>query len=143
MLLNRTRFNSYDDPNNPAKTLSQLGVSDTPRMPKPLQLVFAQLAFASSRPYRSGQPPVHWEKLLRQHLASQSGESQVLTSTGVGRAGRRVSLQRPALCMSVEMPNGQLRSQGFPARPPPSAGQRTDAGSAKDVPRGKDFRYLH
>src|SRR6185369_300062 len=38
------------DPNSPkvAKTLGQLGVADPSKMPKPMQLVMAQLAFANS-----------------------------------------------------------------------------------------------
>src|SRR5262249_6311073 len=39
-----------DDPSDPKvqKTLSSLGVADTSKMPKPFQLVMAQLAFANS-----------------------------------------------------------------------------------------------
>ncbi len=39
-----------DDPDSPVvqKTLGILGVADTSKMPKPFQLVFAQLAFANS-----------------------------------------------------------------------------------------------
>src|SRR5688572_254622 len=39
-----------DDADNPKvqKTLGQLGVGDTSQMPKPFQLVFAQLAFSNS-----------------------------------------------------------------------------------------------
>ncbi|MGH9827805.1 MAG: hypothetical protein ACREDR_31685, partial [Blastocatellia bacterium] len=40
----------WDDPDSPKvqKTLATLGVGDPRKMPKPMQLVFAQLAFANS-----------------------------------------------------------------------------------------------
>ena len=59
-----------DDPDDPKvqKTLGLLGVADTSKMPKPIQLVIAQLAFANSDLAFQGNHLFHGKLLWHQYL---------------------------------------------------------------------------
>jgi hypothetical protein len=108
------------------KMIGQLGVGNTSKMPKPLQLVIAQLAFANSD-----------LAFQRNHLfqgnfygvniydISNPANTTLLTSLVCPGGQGDVSVYKNLLFMSVEMPNGRLDCgvEGFPPEPSPPAGQ--------------------
>ncbi len=112
-----------DNPDDPKvkKTLGLLGVGDSSQMPKPLQIVFAQLAFANSDLAFQG-------KYLFQgnfygvniYDISDPAKTKLLTSMVCPGGQGDVSVYKNLMFMSVEMPNGRLdcSTQGFPPDPP-------------------------
>jgi hypothetical protein len=130
-----------DDP-NVQKTLGQLGVGDRSKMPKPIQLVIAQLAFANSDLAFQGnhlfQGNFYGVNIFD---ISNPAKATLLTSLVCPGGQGDVSVYGKLLFMSVEMPNGRLDcgTQGFPPEPPPAAGEekkpRTPAAQ-KDRFRG-------
>lgn len=116
------------DPADPKvqKTLGQLGIPDPSKMPKPMQTVMAQLAFANSD-----------LAFQRNHLfqgnfygvniydISNPAKARLVTSMVCPGGQGDVSVYRNLMFMSVEMPNGRLDcgTQGFPPGPPPAAGE--------------------
>jgi hypothetical protein len=112
-----------DDPDNPKvqKTLSQLGVSGTAKMPKSLQLVIAQLAFGNSDFAFQGnhlfQGNFYGVNIFD---ISNPANATLLTSLVCPGGQGDVSVYKNLLFMSVEMPNGRLDcgAQGFPPEPP-------------------------
>ncbi|HLM01961.1 MAG TPA: hypothetical protein VK400_12975 [Pyrinomonadaceae bacterium] len=120
-----------DDPDNPRvqKTLGQLGVGDTSTMPKPLQLVFAQLAFANSDLAFQGNHLFMGNFYgVSIYDISNPAKTRLLTSMVCPGGQGDVSVYRNLLFMSVEMPNGRLdcSPQGFPPEPAPAAGQQNE-----------------
>jgi hypothetical protein len=117
-----------DDPENPRvkNTLGLLGISDPSKMPKPTQLVIAQLAFANSDLAFQG-------KYLFQgnfygvsiYDISNPAKTSLVTSMICPGGQGDLSVYKNLMFMSVEMPNGRLDcgSTGFPPPPPPAAGQ--------------------
>jgi len=111
------------DPDNPKvqKTLSQLGVSGTSKMPKPLQLVIAQLAFGNSDFAFQGnhlfQGNFYGVNIFD---ISNPANATLLTSLVCPGGQGDVSVFKNLLFMSVEMPNGRLDcgAEGFPPEPP-------------------------
>jgi hypothetical protein len=116
------------DPSDPKvqKTLGLLGIADTSKMPKPMQTMMAQLAFANSD-----------LAFQRNHLfqgnfygvniydISNPAKARLVTSMVCPGGQGDVSVYRNLMFMSVEMPNGRLDcgTQGFPPGPPPPAGE--------------------
>src|SRR5271156_532872 len=106
------------DPDDPKvqKTLSQLGVSGTAKMPKPLQLVIAQLAFGNSDFAFKGnylfQGNFYGVNIFD---ISKPANAALLTSLVCPGGQGDVSVYKNLLFMSVEMPNGRVDcgSQGF------------------------------
>ena len=133
-----------DDPDNPKvqKTLGQLGVGDSSKMPKPLQLVFAQLAFANSDLAFQGNHLFQGNFYGVSIYDISNPASTTLLTTMVCPGGQGdVSIYKNLMFMSVEMPNGRLDCgvQGFPAEPKPPAGQEnkpTLPAAQKDRFRG-------
>ena len=112
------------DPDNPKvqKTLSQLGVSGTAKMPKPLQLVIAQLAFGNSDFAFKGNYLFQGNFYgINIFDISKPANAALLTSLVCPGGQGDVSVYKNLLFMSVEMPNGRLDcgAQGFPPEPPP------------------------
>lgn len=117
-----------DDPSNPKvqKTLGLLGMSDTSKMPKPAQLMMAQLAFANSDLAFRG-------KYLFQgnfygvniYDISNPVKARLVTSMVCPGGQGDVSVYKNLMFMSVEMPNGRVDCdiQGFPPSPAPAAGK--------------------
>lgn len=117
-----------DDPSNPKvqKTLGLLGMADTSKIPKPFQLVMAQLAFANSD-----------FAFQRNHLfqgnfygvsiydISNPAKAKLVTSMVCPGGQGDVSVYKNLMFMSVEMPNGRIDcgAQGFAPEPPPTADQ--------------------
>ncbi len=115
-----------DDTDNPKvqKTLGLLGMSDTSKIPKPMQLVLAQLAFANSDLAFQGnhlfQGNFYGVSIFD---ISNPANATLLTSLVCPGGQGDVSVYKNLLFMSVEMPNGRLDcgTQGFPPDPAPPA----------------------
>jgi hypothetical protein len=113
------------DPDNPQvqKTLGQLGMNDTSKIPKPMQSVIAQLAFANSDLAFQGnhlfQGNFYGVNIFD---VSNPANATLLTSMVCPGGQGDVSVYKNLLFMSVEMPNGRLDcgTQGFPPEPPPT-----------------------
>jgi hypothetical protein len=113
------------DPDDPkvAKTVRQLGIGNIAKMPKPLQLEIAQLAFANSDFAFQGnhlfQGNFYGVNIFD---ISNPANTKLLTSLVCPGGQGDVSVYRNLLFMSVEMPNGRLDcgAQGFPPEPPPT-----------------------
>ncbi len=106
------------------KVFAQLGVGDTSKMPKPMQLVIAQLAFSNSDLAFAGnylfQGNFYGVNIFD---ISHPANATLLTSLVCPGGQGDVSVYKNLLFMSVEMPNGRLDcgEQGFPPEPPPPA----------------------
>jgi hypothetical protein len=120
------------DPDDPKvqKTIGQLGVGNIIKMPKPLQLVIAQLAFANSDFAFQGnhlfQGNFYGVNIFD---ISNPANTTLLTSLVCPGGQGDVSVHKNLLFMSVEMPNGRLDcgTEGFPPEPPPAEGQGKNA----------------
>ena len=125
---------SPDDP-VVQKTLGQMGVSNIAKMPKPLQLVIAQLAFANSDFAFQGNHLFQGNFYgVNIYDISNPAKTALLTSMVCPGGQGDVSVYKNLMFMSVEMPNGRLDCgvQGFPADPAPA--EEKDA--AKDSKEG-------
>ncbi len=116
------------DPNNSKvqKTLGMLGVADPSKMPKPMQLVVAQLAFANSDLAFQGNHLFQGNFYgVNIYDISNPAKVKLITSMVCPGGQGDVSVYKNLMFMSVEMPNGRLDcgTQGFPPAPPPSAGE--------------------
>jgi hypothetical protein len=114
------------DPDDPKveKTVRQLGVGNIAKMPKPLQLVIAQLAFANSDLAFQGNHLFQGNFYgVNIYDISNPANTTLLTSLVCPGGQGDVSVYKNLLFMSVEMPNGRLdcSAQGFPPEPPPPA----------------------
>jgi hypothetical protein len=133
-----------DDPNNPKvqKALGLLSIGDPSQMPKPIQLVIAQLAFANSDLAFQGNHLFQGNFYgVNIYDISNPTKTSLLTSMVCPGGQGDVSVYKNLLFMSVEMPNGRLDcgTQGFPPAPPPAAGQenkQTLPAAQKDRFRG-------
>jgi hypothetical protein len=132
-------------PDDPAvqKTLGQLGVGDTSKMPKAMQMVIAQLAFANSDFAFQGNHLFQGNFYgVNIYDISNPAKTALLTSLVCPGGQGDVSVYGNLLFMSVEMPNGRLDCgvQGFPAEPPPPA---PAAGHEKErhVPAAQKDRF--
>src|SRR5215213_2322078 len=117
-----------DDPDSPnvQKTLGLLGVGDPSKMPKPFQLVIAQLAFANSDLAFQGNYLFQGNFYgVNIYDISNPAKTKLLTSLVCPGGQGDVSVYKNLLFMSVEMANGRLdcSTEGFPPEPPPAAGQ--------------------
>jgi len=131
-----------DDP-KVQKTLGQLGVGgDISKLPKELQLVIAQLAFANSDLAFQGNHLFQGNFYgVDIYDISHPAKAALLTSLVCPGGQGDVSVYKNLLFMSVEMPNGRLDcgTQGFPPEPPPPAGhekERRLPAAQKDRFRG-------
>ncbi|HEY6271866.1 MAG TPA: hypothetical protein VIX19_07725 [Terriglobales bacterium] len=119
------------DPDDPKvqKKLGQLGMSNTSKIPKPMQLVLAQLAFANSDFAFQGnhlfQGNFYGVNIFD---ISNPANTKLLTSVVCPGGQGDVSVYKNLLFMSVEMPNGRLDcgTEGFPPEPPPPAGDEKE-----------------
>jgi len=120
--------NDADDP-KVQKTIGQLGMGNTSKMPKPIQLVIAQLAFANSDLAFQGSHLFQGNFYgVSIYDISNPANAAPLTSLVCPGGQGDVSVYKNLLFMSVEMPNGRLDcgSQGFAAEPPPPAVEEKD-----------------
>jgi hypothetical protein len=132
------------DPDDPKvqKMLGQLAIGVAAKMPKPLQLVIAQLAFANSDLAFQGNHLFQGNFYgVNIYDISNPANTTLLTSMVCPGGQGDVSVYKNLLFMSVEMPNGRLDCgvQGFPPEPPPAAGhekERRLPAAQKDRFRG-------
>jgi hypothetical protein len=119
---------SPDDP-SVQKTLDLLGVGNRAKMPKPLQLVVAQLAFSNSDFAFQGTHLFQGNFYgVNFYDISNPAKVSLITSLVCPGGQGDVSVYGNLLFMSVEMPNGRLDcgTQGFPPMPPPEPGHEKD-----------------
>ncbi len=133
-----------DDPDDPKvqTTVGQLGMGNNPKMPKPMKVVIAQLAFSNSDLAFQG------NRLFQGNFygvnvfdIADPAKAKLLTSLVCPGGQGDVSVYKNLLFMSVEMPNGRLDcgTQGFPPEPPPPPGhekERRIPAAQKDRFRG-------
>src|SRR5438552_5115872 len=132
------------DPDDPKvqKTLGQLGMSDTSKIPKPMQLVRAQLAFANSDFAFQGNHLFQGNFYgVNIYDISNPANTKLLASLVCPGGQGDVSVYKNLLFMSVEMPNGRLDcgAQGFPPEPPPPAGD--EKGKKRRLPAAQKDRF--
>jgi len=133
---------SPDDP-QVQKTLGQLGIGDTSKMPKPIQLVIAQLAFANSDFAFQGNHLFQGNFYgINIYDISDPAKTALLTSLVCPGGQGDVSVYKNLLFMSVEMPNGRLDcgAQGFPPeppQPPPAPGEKRQ----RRIPTAQQDRF--
>jgi hypothetical protein len=122
---------SSTDPDDPSvqKTLSLLGVSNSAKMPKPMRLVIAQLAFANSDFAFQGTHLFQGNFYgVNFYDISNPAKVSLITSLVCPGGQGDVSVYGNLLFMSVEIPNGRLDcgTQGFPPSPPPQPGHEKE-----------------
>ena len=130
-----------DNPDDPKvqKTLGLLGIGDTSKMPKPTQLVIAQLAFSNSDLAFQGNHLFQGNFYgVNVYDISDPAQTKLLTSLVCPGGQGDLSVYKNLLFMSVEMPNGRLDcgTEGFPVDPPAAAGQPHLPAAQKDRFRG-------
>jgi len=111
-----------DDP-KVQKMIGQLGIGGSRKMPKELQLVIAQLAFANSDLAFQGDHLFQGNFYgVNIYDISNPAQAALVTSMVCPGGQGDVSVYKNLLFMSVEMPNGRLDcgAQGFPAEPAPA-----------------------
>src|SRR5215475_5274561 len=122
-----------DDP-NVQKTIGTLGIGNVAKIPKPFQLVIAQLAFANSDLAFQGSH-LFQGNFYGVSIYDISNPSNVTLLTSMVCPGGQgdVSVYKNLMFMSVEMPNGRIDcgTQGFPPEPPPPAGDEQDKDKKK------------
>ncbi len=132
------------DPDDPKvqKTIGQLGIRNTSKMPKPLQLVIAQLAFSNSDLAFQGNHLFQGNFYgVNIYDISDPANTALLTSLVCPGGQGDVSVYKNLLFMSVEMPNGRLDCgvEGFPPEPPPPAGEEKE--KKRRIPAAQKERF--
>ena len=128
-----------DDP-KVKNTLGLLGIGDPSKMPKPQQLVIAQLAFANSDMAFQGNHLFQGNFYgVSIYDISDPAKTKLLTSLVCPGGQGDVSVYKNLLFMSVEMPNGRLDcgTQGFAPEAPPAAGQENQ----QHLPAAQNDRF--
>jgi hypothetical protein len=137
--------NNPDDPKAQAM-LSKLGMSNTSKMPKPVQLTIANLAFANSDLAFQGnhlfQGNFYGVSIF--DITNPAKANLLATLVCPGGQGD-VSVYKNLLFMSVEMPNGRLDcgTQAFPPDPTPSPTPTPEPGTEarRRVPSAQKDRF--
>jgi len=136
-----------DNPDDPKvqKALGLLGIGDASKMPKPLQLVIAQLAFANSDLAFQGNYLFQGNFYgMNIYDISDPAKARLVTSMLCPGGQGDVSVYKNLMFMSVEMPNGRLDCgvQGFPAPPAPSAEEKEPGPPAAQKDRFRGVRIF-
>ena len=119
---------SSDDP-TVQEMLGKLGMNGASKMPKPVQMVMAQIAFANSDLAFQGSHLFQGNFYgVEIYDISNPAKTTLLTSLVCPGGQGDVSVYENLLFLSVEMPNGRLDCgmEGFPPEPPPAAGHEKD-----------------
>ena len=130
-----------DDP-KVEKTIGQLGIGNIAKIPKPMHLVIAQLAFSNSDLAFQGnhlfQGNFYGVNIFD---ISNPANATLLTSMVCPGGQGDVSVYKNLLFMSVEMPNGRLDcgTQGFPPEPPPPASE--EKPKKRRIPAAQKDRF--
>lgn len=136
-----------DNPEDPKvqKTLGILGMADTSKMPKPFQMLIAQLAFANSDLAFQGNHLFQGNFYgVNIYDIADPSNAKLLTSIVCSGGQGDVSVYKNLLFMSVEMPNGRLDCgpQGFAPEAPPAAGQKPADHPAAQKDRFRGVRIF-
>ncbi|HKP35698.1 MAG TPA: hypothetical protein VJT71_02480 [Pyrinomonadaceae bacterium] len=128
------------DPNSPlvSKTLDVLGIAEAMKMPKAIQLVIAQLAFANSDLAFQGKYLFQGNFYgINIYDISSPTKTNLVTSMICPGGQGDPSVYKNLLFMSVEMANGRVDcgTQGFPPSPPSDKPEAAPAAQ-KDRFRG-------
>ncbi len=134
------------DPDSPKvqKTLGLLGIGDSSKMPKSMQVVFAQLAFANSDLAFQGNHLFQGNFYgFSIYDISNPAKTTLLTSVVCPGGQGDLSVYKNLLFMSVEMPNGRLDcgTQGFPPEPKPPAAEGGQAEKKPTLPAAQKDRF--
>lgn len=124
------------------KVLGSIGIGDPAMIPKPMQVLFAGLAFANSDLAFQGNHLFMGNFYgMNIYDISDPTKARLLTSMLCPGGQGDVSVYRNLMFMSVEMPNGRIDcgEQGFPAEPAPAAGQLP---AGLPVPQKDRFRGI-
>src|SRR5579871_6904714 len=119
------------------KVMDQLGINNS-KIPKEMNLVIAQLAFANSDMAFQGNHLFQGNFYGMNIFDISNPANAKLLTTMVCPGGQGdVSVYKNLMFMSVEMPNGRLDCgvEGFPPEPPPPADQAKDASKDKEKKR--------
>jgi hypothetical protein len=119
------------DPDDPKvqKVIGQLGMRKAAKLPKPTQLVVAQLAFANSDLAFQGNHLFQGNFYgMNIYDISNPASASLLTSMVCPGGQGDVSVYKNLMFMSVEMPNGRLDCgvEGFPPGPPPTPAEEKE-----------------
>ncbi|HEY6349161.1 MAG TPA: hypothetical protein VI636_07110 [Candidatus Angelobacter sp.] len=131
-----------DDP-KVQKTLGQMGATNISKMPKPVQLVRAQLAFANSDLAFQGNHLFQGNFYgVNIYDISHPAQTRLLTSLVCPGGQGDVSVYKNLLFMSVEATNGRIDcgAEGFPPEPPPPAGAEREK-RGRPVPAAQKDRF--
>jgi hypothetical protein len=132
------------DPDDPKvqKTIGQLGIGNIAKIPKPIHLVIAELAFANSDFAFQGNHLFQGNFYgVNIYDISNPANATLLTSMVCPGGQGDVSVYKNLLFMSVEMPNGRLDcgTQGFPPEPPPPASEEKE--KKRRIPAAQKDRF--
>src|SRR5579871_2627948 len=128
------------------KVMDQLGINNS-KIPKEMNLVIAQLAFANSDMAFQGNHLFQGNFYgMNIFDISNPANTKLLTSMVCPGGQGDVSVYKNLMFMSVEMPNGRLDCgvEGFPPEPPPApADQEKDKGKEKKrkIPAAQKERF--
>src|SRR5882724_2138798 len=126
------------------KHLGLLNKPNIAKIPKPLHLVIAQLAFANSDLAFQGNHLFQGNFYgVNIYDISNPANSKLLTSLVCPGGQGDVSVYKNLLFMSVEQPNGRLDcgTQGFPADPAPPADAEKGKDKKRPVPSAQKDRF--
>lgn len=131
-----------DDP-KVQKVFGQLGIGDSSKIPTPMKLVIAQLAFSNSDLAFQG------NHLFQGNFSgmnifdiSDPAKTSLVTSMVCPGGQGDVSVYKNLMFMSVEMPNGRLDCgvQGFPPEPPPTPEEQKEKKRRLPAAQADRFR---
>jgi hypothetical protein len=132
-----------DDP-KVQKMLGQLNTANISKIPKPMHLVIAQLAFANSDLAFQGNHLFQGNFYgVNIYDISHPANTTLLTSLVCPGGQGDVSVYKNLLFMSVEQPNGRLDcgTQGFPPEPAPPADAEKGKDKKRPVPAAQKDRF--
>jgi hypothetical protein len=135
-----------DQPDDPkvAKMIHQLGIGELSKMPKELQMVIAELAFANSDMAFQGKHLFQGNFYgVNIYDISNPAQTTLVTSLVCPGGQGDVSVYKNLLFMSVEMPNGRLDcgTQGFPAEPAPEPTAVAGKEKERRIPVAQKDRF--
>jgi hypothetical protein len=133
------------DPDDPKvqKVIGQLGMRRAAKLPKPTQLVVAQLAFANSDLAFQGNHLFQGNFYgMNIYDISNPANATLLTSMVCPGGQGDVSVYKNLMFMSVEMPNGRLDCgvEGFPTGPPPTPEEEKEKKRRPPAAQKERFR---
>jgi hypothetical protein len=135
-----------DDPDDPKvqKIVGQMGMGNNPKIPKIAHLMIAQLAFANSDLAFQGNHLFQGNFYgVDIYDISNPAATRLLTTMVCPGGQGDVSVYKNLMFMSVEMPNGRQDCgvQGFPAEPPPPAGDDKNKEKKPRLPVAQKDRF--